>query len=191
MKPSFHALGWLVAAMIAADTIPSDAFAQVTYEQAGGVTYQVTRTPKSIPVTEMRTEQHKTYVPQTTTQYQSYQQTYVAPVTQYQWVARQRGTWNPFVRPYWSSELQPVTTWQSSQGTVQVPTTRTDWVENNVTRQVPITTYQTVMDEHKVAVSAAPTGALGGTAIASRPAGTYGGTQMTSDPPRSGGTEYR
>ncbi len=73
---------------------------------------------------------------------------------------------------------------------MQVPTTRTDWVENNVTRQVPIVTYQTVEDEHKVAVSAAPTGALGGTAIASRP-DSYGGTQMTSDPPRSGGTEYR
>lgn len=191
MKPGFHALGWLFAAAIFSDAISNDAIAQVTtIEQQGGVTFQVTRTPKSIPVTEMRTEQHKTYVPQTTTQYQSYQQTYVTPITQYQWVARQRGQWNPFVRPYWTTELQPVTTWQASQGTVQVPMTRTDWVENNVTRQVPVVTYQTVMDEHKVAVSAAPTGALGGTAVASRPAGTYGGTQMTSDPPRDG-TVYR
>jgi hypothetical protein len=190
MKLRFQALGWLVAAMIASDTISSSAFAQVTYEQAGGVTYQVTRTPKSIPVTEMRTEQHKTFVPQTTTQYQSYQQTYVTPVTQYQWVARQRGQWNPFSRPYWTTEMQPVTTWQASQGTVQVPTTQTTMVEHNVTRQVPVVTYQTVMDEHKVAVSAAPTGALGGTAIASRPAATYGGTQMTSDPPRDA-TTYR
>ena len=191
MKSSFHALGWLAAAAISSElAISSAAFAQVTYEQAGGVTYQVTRTPKSIPVTEMRTEQHKTFVPQTTTQYQAYQQTYVTPVTQYQWVARQRGQWNPFTRPYWTTELQPVTTWQASQGTVQVPTTQTTMVEHNITRQVPVVTYQTVTDEHKVAVSAAPTGALGGTAIASRPAGTYGGTQMTSDPPRDG-TVYR
>jgi hypothetical protein len=174
--------------MIASDAISTEALAQVTYEESNGVRFQVTRTPKSIPVTEMRTEQHKTFVPQTTTQYQSYQQTYVAPVTQYQWVARQRGAWNPFGRPYWVNELQPVTTWQASQGTVQVPTTRTDWVENNVTRQVPITTYQTVMAETRDPVGiAAPSG---GTAIASRPT-TYGGTQMTSDPPRTGGTEYR
>ena len=167
-------------------TPSNDACAQVTYEQAGGVTYQVTRTPKSIPVTEMRTEQHKTYVPQTTTQYQSYQQTYVTPVTQYQWVARQRGQWNPFVRPYWTTELQPVTTWQASQGTVQVPTTRTDWVENNVTRQVPVVDVSDGRwTSTKLPSSAAPTGR---SAERQSPAGrgTYGGTQMTSDPPRGG-----
>ena len=58
MKPSRIALGWLLAA-----AITPEALAQVTYEQSGGVTYQVTRSPKSIPVTEMRTEQHKTFVP--------------------------------------------------------------------------------------------------------------------------------
>jgi hypothetical protein len=190
MKSGFHALGWLVAAAIVSDAISNDVLAQATttYEDSGGVRFQVTRTPTSIPVTEMRTEQHKTFVPQTTTQYQSYQQTYVTPVTQYQWVARQRGAWNPFQRPYWTTELQPVTTWQASQGTVQVPTTRTDWVENNITRQVPVTTYQTVMSERRDPVGvSAPSG---GTAIASRPSGTYGGTQMTSDPPRDG-TMYR
>lgn len=183
MKPSRIALGWLVAAAISPEVI-----AQVTYTEENGVTFQVTKTPKSIPCTEMRTEQHKTYVPQTTTQYQSYQQTYVTPVTQYQWVARQRGQWNPFLRPYWTTELQPVTTWQASQGTVQVPTTQTTIVENNITRQVPITTYRTVMEEHKVAMG--PSSSMSsGTAIASRP-DSYGGTQMTSDPPRSGGN-YR
>lgn len=178
MKLSLGTFGWLVAVAIS-----TDAWAQVTYENQGGVTYQVTRSPKSIPVTELRTEQHTTYVPQTTTQYQSYQQTYITPVTQYQWVARQRGQWNPFGRPYWTTEMQPVTTWQASQGTVQVPSTQTQWVQNNVTRQVPVVTYQTVVDEHKVAVSAAPTGALGGTQVATRP-DTYGGQQMTSDIPR-------
>lgn len=179
MKRSRIAFGWLVAA-----AITPDLFAQVTtVEQSGGVTYQVTRTPTSIPVTEMRTEQHKTYVPQTTTNYQTYQQTYVTPVTQYQWVARQRGQWNPFVRPYWTTELQPVTTWQTSQGTVQVPTTQTTMVEHNITRQVPITTYQTVMAERRDPIGVAP--ANSGTAIASRPADPIGGTQMTSDPPRS------
>ena len=183
MKPSLGALGWLAALAIAAD-----ACAQVSYEQSGGVTYQVTRTPKSIPVTTFQTQQSKTYQPQTTTEYRSYPQTYVAPVTQYQWVSRQRGTWNPFVRPYWTTELQPVTTWQAQQGTVQVPTTRTDWVEHTHTAQVPVVSYQTVQDEHRVAVSAAQIGA-GATAVASRDG--YGGQQMAGDPPRSGGDDYR
>ncbi len=185
MKPSRIALGWLVTA-----AITPGALAQVTYTEENGVTYQVTRTPKSIPVTELRTEQHKTYEPRTTTQYQSYQQTYVTPVTQYQWVARQRGQWNPFMRPYWTTELQPVTTWQASQGTIQVPTSQTTIVENNITRQVPVTSYRTVMDEHKVAMG--PSSSMSsGTAIASRPAESYGGTQMTSDPPRNVGGNYR
>jgi hypothetical protein len=55
---------------------------------------------------------------------------------------------------------------------------------------VPVVSYQTVQDEHRVAVSASPMGAAGATSIASAPQ-TYGGTQMTSDPPRSGGADYR
>ena len=180
MKPSSITLGGLLglAICVAAD-------AQVTYENQGGVTYQVTRTPKSIPVTTYQPQTSKTYQPVTTTQIQTLPQTYITPVTQYQWVARQRGTWNPFMRPYWTTELQPVTTWQAQAGTVQIPTTQTQWVEHTHTAQVPIVSYQTVQDEHRVAVSAAPGAA---TAIASRPE-TYGGTQMTSDPPR--GTDYR
>ncbi len=185
MKPSIGAFGWLLglASCVAVQ-------GQTTYEQSGGVTYQVTRTPKSIPVTTIQTQQHTTYQPQTTTQYKAYPHTFVTPVTQYQWVARQRGTWNPFAQPYWTTELQPVTTWQAQQGTVQVPTTKTDWVAQTHTTQVPIVTYQTVQDEHRVAVRAAPVGAAEPTAVASRPE-TYGGTQITSDPPRSGSADYR
>jgi len=190
MKRCFGIFGWLLGIAICVEATCIEAQAQVTYEQQGGVTYQVTRTPKSIPVTSYQTQQSKTYQPQTTTQVQTLPQTYVAPVTQYQWVARQHGWWNPFQRPYWTTELQPVTTWQAQQGTVQVPTTRTDWVEHVHTTQVPVVSYQTVQDEHRVAVSAAPAGAAGATAIASVPQ-TYGGTQMTSDPPRSSGTDYR
>lgn len=186
MKRSLTSLGWLLGLAICVE-----AHAETTYDQAGGVMYQVTRTPKSIPVTTMQTKQHITYQPITTTQYNSYPQTYVTPVTQYQWVARQRGTWNPFVRPYWTTELQPVTTWQAQQGTVQVPTTKTDWVPQTHTTQVPVVSYQTFVDESRIALGPSlPNGATGPTAIASRPE-TYGGTQITNDPPRTGGADYR
>jgi hypothetical protein len=191
MKPSLGTLGWLVGLAIC-----TESYAQVSQslEQSGGVTYQVTRqvVPKSIPVTEYQTRQSVTYQPQTTTQFQTYAQTYVSPVTQYQWVSRYKGWWNPFVRPYWSTQLEPVTSWQAHQGTVQVPVTRTDMVPYTHTAQVPVTTYRTVQEEHisRVAVSASPIGAAGSTSVATRPLDSYGGQQMASDPPRSGG-DYR
>jgi hypothetical protein len=185
IKPSICALAGLVGLAIS-----TDASAQTRYEEAGGVTYQVTSLPRSLPVTEYQTQQSKTYQPHTTTQYQTYAQTYVAPVTQYQWVARYRGWWNPFVRPYWTTELEPVTRWQAQQGTVQVPVTRTDWVEHTYTTQVPVTSYRTVQEEHRVPVSATPLGPTGQTSIATRPPDSYGGKQMASDPPRST-SDYR
>jgi hypothetical protein len=174
-KPSLFAIGWLTAVAIGVD-----ARAQTTFEQQGGVTYQVTRTPKSIPVTSYQTQQSKTYQPQTTTQYQPYPQTTVAPVTQYQWVSRYRNWWNPFGRPYWTTELEPVTRWQSQQSTVHVPVSKTEWVEHTHTAQVPVTTYQTVQDEHRVAVSAAPLGPAGQTSVASRPV-DFGGQRLDGD----------
>lgn len=167
---------------LAAITLGAEARAQTSYEQQNGVAYQVTRTNKSIPITNYAPQTSKTYQPQTTTQYQSYPQTYVAPVTQYQWVQRYRNWWNPFGRPYWTTELEPVTRWQAQTGTVQVPVTKTEWVEHTHTAMVPVTTYQTVTDEHRVALG--PAAAGGGTAVATRPV-DFGGQQMSGDPPRT------
>lgn len=182
-KPSLFAIGCL-----AAIAVGSESFSQTTYEDANGVRYQVTRTPKSIPITTYQQQTSKTYQPQTTTQYQAYPQTTFAPVTQYQWVSRYRNWWNPFGRPYWTTELEPVTNWQAQQTTVHVPVSRTQWVEHTHTAQVPVTTYQTVTDEQRVAIGPAPTGS-GAANIASRPV-NFGGQQLESDPPRSTGS-YR
>lgn len=180
-------LSWLGVLLLGATAQAQDS---TTYEtDASGVTWMVSNrtVQKSIPSTEYQTREQKVYRPQLTTQYHSYQQMYVAPVTEYQWVARQRGLWNPFIQPYWTNELVPVTRWEARPSTVQVPVSRTDWVEETRTTQVPVTTYRTVQDQQtsRVAVSAAPAGAAGATAIASRPAPVTG-QQMQSDPPRSG-----
>ena len=153
-----------------------------------GVTYRVTRvvTQRSLPQTELQTREQKVYRPQVTTDYQTYQQTYVTPVTEYRWVARMRGWWNPFGQPYWTHELAPVTRWEARPATVQIPVARTDWVEETRTTQVPVTTYRTVPEEYtsRVAVSAPPAGLAGGAAsVASRPA-PIGGQRMESDIPR-------
>jgi hypothetical protein len=152
------------------------------------VTHNVTQ--RAIPTTEYQTQESKSYRPQVSTEYRSYPQTYVAPVTEYQWVARQRGLW-PFVQPYWSHELVPVTRWEARPGTVQVPVARTDWIEETRTTQVPVTTYRTVQDHttHRVAISAPPSpsmmasGTSSSTSVAMQP---IGGQQMQGDPPRDG-----
>src|SRR5688572_24784974 len=195
MKKSLCTFAWLTTLAFGA-TAHSQ---QTSNLETGpdGVTYKVTRSvvQRSIPSTEYQTREQKVYRPQVSTQYQSYQQTYLAPVTEYQWVARLNGRWNPFVQPYWTHELAPVTRWESRPSTVQIPVARTDWVEETRTTQVPVTTYRTAPEEliSRVPVSVSPGAA---TSIASRPIGSQ---QLPSDPPRdpspwasgSGGDIYK
>ena len=167
------------------------AHAQVTTEYetdpTTGVKYQVTRrvTQRSIPTTEYQTREQKVLRPQVTTDVQTYQQMYVTPVTEYRWVSRLRGAWNPFAQPYWTHNLEPFTRWETRPGTVQIPTARTDWVEETRTAQVPVTTYRPANEESVVRtpISVPPSSSLGtasAPAVASRPFGQ----QLQSDPPR-------
>jgi hypothetical protein len=74
---------------------------------------------------------------------------------------------------------------------VQIPTARTNWVEETRTAQVPVTTYRTVPEEYtsRVAVSVppgTPSTNLQGSAAPASVANRPHGTQMPSDPPRNG-----
>lgn len=192
---------------IAALTFHSQVNAQETStieHGADGVAYRVTHrvVQRSIPVTEYQTREQKSYRPQVTTEYRTYQQTYVAPVTEYQWVPRLRNWWNPFAPPYWSHELVPVTRWEARPSTVQVPVARTDWVEETRTTQVPVTTYRLASEEVHVRSPIGPastaTMVAGNGAQASVALRPIGGQQLESDPPKSGnpwtaasGSSYR
>jgi hypothetical protein len=168
---------------------PSGAQSNTEYETRDGVQYRVTRQviPKSIPTTEYQQREQKVYRPQVTTDYQTYQQMYVAPVTEYRWVSRMRGWWNPFGQPYWTHNLEPFTRWEARPGTVQIPTARTDWVEETRVSTVPVTTYRTASEEIivRTPVSAPPASSLGtgGTAVATRP---FSQRLDGGDPPRYG-----
>lgn len=175
----------------------------VTYETDPntGVTFQVTRnvTQQLAPVTEMQKREETVYTPRVSTQMQTYQQNYVAPVTEYRWVSRMRGRWNPFIRPYWAQQLEPFTRWENRQTTYQSPTTKTDWVPEKRIVQTPVTTYRTVQNEtvSRVAVGGPAAGySRPGAApqqfapvqaplVASRTGAVAGGTRMASDPPRA------
>jgi hypothetical protein len=193
MKKALSTLVCFAATTVAA----AQAQQSTSYENgADGVTYRVTKqvVQRSIPTTEIQTREQKLYHPQVRTEYQSYQQTYLTPVTEYQWVPRMHGRWNPFIAPYWAHELAPTTRWEARPTTVHVPVARTEWVEETRTTQVPVTTYRTVPEEYtsRVAVSVAP----GDSALANRPIGSQ---QLQSDPPRepspwtdrSSGADYR
>src|SRR4051812_9858768 len=114
---------------LATATIGGIAQAQTTYEDGpDGVRYRVTRSvvQRSIPTTEIQTREQKVYHPQVTTEYQSYQQTYLTPVTQYQWEPHLQHPLGILGTPYWTHELRPVTRWEARPATVQVPVAKTN-----------------------------------------------------------------
>ena len=144
-----------------------------------------THSQQLVPTTEMQTRHEQVYTPQVSTTYQTYQQNHLTPVTEYRWVSRRRGIFNPFVAPYWQHQLEPFTRWESRAATVQVPVTTTNWVAGTRTVQAPVVTYKSVptTTTHKVALSSQST--LPGqpaTMVAAKP---IGGQQMQSDPPRT------
>ncbi len=165
----------------------------VRYDERDGVRYQITsRTvQRVVPVTEMQDRHHTVYTQQITTDNITHQQLYSVPITRYHMVTRLHGRWNPFVTPYWTHNLRPVTTWHQQVANVQIPVTRVAWVPQTTTVQVPVTTYRTAeveettrvaMSEPRTFASAQP---LSPTAtIAARRSTPLGGVALENDPPR-------
>jgi len=196
--------GLLAAMGLASMAAARTAEAQVTYEDVGGIRYQITRqeVPTQVPVTETVAQQQTTYRQQITTENVQHQQLYTVPVTQYQIVSRLNGRWNPFMTPYWSHHYVPVTTWHQQVGTVQIPVTRVAWAPETRTVQQPVTTWKTA---NRIVETRTPIGAAPSTALAAKPLGggptatiaalpngstassaarPLGGEQLQSDPPR-------
>lgn len=168
----------------------------VTYEERDGVRYQVsTRTvQRTVPVTQMQDRSQTYYTQQITTDNIVAQQVYAVPVTQYQLRSHLRGRFNPFVTPYWTHSLEPVTTWHQTVANVAVPVSRVNWVPQTTTYQVPVTTYRTAevqettrvaMSEPRTFASAQPLSSAPVT-IAARPSTPIGGVALENDPPREG-----
>ena len=78
------------------------------------------------------------------------------PVTEYQMVSNLHGRWNPFVKPYWTHKLEPVTRWQQQMATVEIPVTRTNLVPQTRTVQVPATAMRTERREIVERVAVGP-----------------------------------
>ncbi len=167
----------------------------VRYEERDGVRYQVSsRTvQRTVPVTEMQDRHQTVYAQQVTTDNVNHQQLYCVPSTQYHLVSRLRGRWNPFVTPYWTHDMRPVTTWTQQVANVQIPVSRVAWVPQTTTVQVPVTTYRTaeVEETTRVAMSGNPSRTFASAqplprtaTIAARPSTPLGGVALKNDPPR-------
>lgn len=167
-----------------------------------GVRYQERRqvTQRQVPVTVMQDRQQTVYTQQLTTNTLNHQQLYCVPNTSYQWDSRLRGRWNPFVTPYWTYNLRPVTTWSTQVANVQIPVNQVAWVPQTQSVKVPVTAYRTEEQEVVTRVAmdpassrsttlanAQPLSSSGPTAtIAARPSGSLGGVALQNDPPRQG-----
>ena len=159
-----------------------------TYVGPDGVTYKETtqKVYTTVPVTEMRQQSQTVYKQQLSTQLQPQTRFVCTPVTEYRWVSRLRGRWNPFVSPYWTHQLEPTTRWEQAAQTVHVPVSQLQWVPETRTVSTPVTTYRQAEQQVTTKVALGGRSGVGtqpGTAVAARP---IGGSQMQSDPPREG-----
>lgn len=122
---------------------------EVKEETIDGVKYQVTRqtVQQTVPVTIMKDQQQTVYTPKASTENVTHQQVYSIPVTQYEVVPVLHGRWNPFVEPYYTYETQLVTRYQEQVVNVQIPVSKSEWVTETKTVQVPVTEYRTAQQE--------------------------------------------
>jgi len=188
--------GALVVAALVSGLLAQSAPAQeVKYETINGIQYRVTTqvVKHQVPVSVMQDRQQTVYAQKITTNNYTHQQLYSVPVTQYQWQSQLHGRWNPFMTPYWTHNLRPVTTWHQQVANVQIPVSSVAWVPQTKTVQVPVTEYRmaektitsrVAMNEPRRLASAQP---LSGRAvtIATRPSTVeIGGRKLENDPPK-------
>lgn len=171
----------MLAALLTVATQASLVLGQVTYEEADGIRYQVSRqtTPRAIDSVTYEPREYTTYRNHYTTDMQEVQRTYMVPITEQQWVPGYERSLNIFAPPVFSYRMMPVTRWEARTETVRVPVTKHQVIPEQRTAQVPVVKRQIVNDthEHRVAVGVSGNGG----SMASVPSGT----RMSSDPPRA------
>jgi len=163
----------LIVAVIGSLSCSTALAADSSEEVKNGIRYRVTRhtIQRAVPVTEYRDQSQVVYRSQVTTDTYDSVRTYQTPVTEYKWVTEMHGRWNPFVQPYYSQKLVPVTRWEPRTEVVSTPVTRHELVPQVQTVKVPVTRYRVANEE---VVSRVPIDGVGGLA------------RLDNDPPRTG-----
>ncbi len=121
----------------------SNAAAQVasglhTDPDTGIVYRKVTKTiERPVVETKVETREQTVYRPQTVTETRPENRTIYTPVVEYKWEPRLHGRWNPFQRPTVQYHQVGETRWEARNEVVQRTNTRTDWVAEKRSFDVP------------------------------------------------------
>ena len=111
------------------------------------------------PVVEMQMERQDqtVYRPETVTETTPQTRTIYTPVVEYRWEPKVRGRWNPFQRPSVVYQHVPRTHWEARNEVVSQTRTRTQWVAEKRSVEVP---RQIVRMESDQKVDLQPVGRL-------------------------------
>ena len=163
---------------------------EVRYYEENGVTYQETTRTVHRPVvrTEWQDREQTVYRRAHRSEYRDTLRTYYTPVTQHEWITRMHGRWNPFVTPYYTHHLVPVTRWEPRSEVVRVPVVETEWVPEKRRVSVPVTTHRIAEEKviSRIAVGGRPAMPTRVSAQSSAMDSSIGGTALDGDPPRVG-----
>ena len=164
-----------------------------------GVPYRETYRAVRRPVTGVQWDQKEVtrYVEQHTTEMRQMQRPVYVPHVRYEWQARVRDRWNPFVQPSVAYELVPRTHWETRLETVKVPVVRRELVPEKRLVDVPRRTLGFEEQQELVsrvplpAASAAPAAIARGPQIFASPGPPQPSTAATAypAPPPVGGVE--
>lgn len=104
-----------------------------------GIVYRQVSKMVERPVIESKMEkQNRTvYRPETVTETKPEARTVYTPVVEYKWQPRLHGRWNPFQQPTVAYHHVPETRWEARNEVVNRTETRTNWVAENRTVEVP------------------------------------------------------
>ncbi|MDA8743211.1 hypothetical protein N9N28_01145 [Rubripirellula amarantea] len=126
-------------------------------DPATGIVYRKVAKTVERPVIETKVESRNQtiYRPQTVTETKPEARTVYQPVVEYKWEPRLHGRWNPFARPTVAYHHVPETRWEARNEVVNRTDSRTEWVAENRTVEVP---QQIVRMEREQKVEFEPVG---------------------------------
>jgi hypothetical protein len=111
----------------------------LVHDPATGIIYRpiVKTVERPVVETKVETREQTVYRPQTVTESKPEARTIYTPVVEHQWEPRLHGRWNPFRQPTLAYHHVPNTRWEARQEVVQRTNSRTEWIAEKRSIDVP------------------------------------------------------
>ena len=129
------------ATTVLCSTVTAQSGAGYFTDPATGIVYQkvIKTVERPVVETKTQTQDQTVYRPQTVIETKPETRTIYTPVVEYNWEARVEGRWNPFRQPRVAYHHVPNTRWEARNHVVEKTNTRTEWVAEDRTIEVPQT----------------------------------------------------